>query len=375
MNPFLTGTVQRSMFRMQSDLRRQLLCALFWAPFAVAALGSVARSQEVAVPKSETPGAAAAPQTKEESTDVGTLEQLRSRTFGGVMLWGDVLCYREWRIQKHAVTGHFRLLDGNDKRLTWGTYETCLAELDRIKQDGHLGPMRGRVIIVLHGLGGFRATMQPMADYLREQSKDKYQVLNISYPSTLSDIGAHARALAGIIDGLPEVEEIYFVAHSLGNLVVRHYLGDQVASKGKQDPRIKRMVMLAPPNHGAERARAFADSDLFGIVLGDSAVQLGARWATIEPKLATPTFEFGIVAGGRGDDKGYLSGVPGDNDGILSVATTRLDGARDFILVPVMHPLTMLNATVKQYTLTFLDNGYFISAEKRQPIVPAKASP
>src|SRR6185437_12321930 len=103
------------------------------------------------------------------------------------------------------------------------------------------------------------------------------------------------------------------------------YLGDQVAAKGKQDPRIKRMVMLAPPNHGAERAKALADSDLFGIVLGESAVQLGAGWAGIEPKLATPTFEFGIIAGGRGDNKGYLSGVTGDNDGILSVATTRLD--------------------------------------------------
>jgi hypothetical protein len=35
----------------------------------------------------------------------------------------------------------------------------------------------------------------------------------------------------------------------------------------------------------------------------------------------------------------------------------------------------MFNASVKQYTLTFLDKGYFISEEKRQPILPAKASP
>ncbi len=375
LNPFPEGTVNRSMFEMLSDFRNRLLCALFWVPLAIAALAQVGQGQEPAVPKAETRNAAGPAAAKEESTDVGTLEQLRSRTLGGVALWGDVLCYREWRIQRHAVTGHYRLLDGNDKRLTWGMYETCLAELERIKQAGHLEPMRGRVVIVLHGLGGFRATMQPLADYLRQQGNDKYQVINVAYPSTLSDIGEHARALAGIIDQLPEVEELYFVAHSLGNLVVRHYLGDQVAKNGKQDPRIKRMVMLAPPNHGAERARAFADSDLFGMVLGDSAVQLGARWATIEPKLATPTFEFGIIAGGRGDDKGYLSGVPGDNDGMLSVATTRLDGARDFILLPVMHPLTMLNATVKQYTLTFLDRGYFVSEEKRQPIVPVKAGP
>jgi hypothetical protein len=223
---------------------------------------------------------------------------------------------------------------------------------------------------LLHGLGGFRATMQPLGDYLHNQ--DKFQIVNVAYPSTLADISTHAKALAGIVDQLPEVEEFYFVAHSLGNLVVRHYLGDLVARNGKQDPRFKRMVMLAPPNHGAERAKALADSDLFGIVLGESATQLGAGWDAIEPKLATPSFEFGIVAGGRGDNKGYLSGVSGDNDGILSVATTRLDGARDFVLVPVIHPMTMMDETVKKYTLTFLEKGYFISEEKRQPIVPAK---
>jgi pimeloyl-ACP methyl ester carboxylesterase len=358
---------------MQSDLRSTLLRAFFWAPFAIAALGRIALGQDTAAPKAEARETAGAPEAKEESTDVGTLENLRSRTLGGVMLWGDVLWFRQWHIQKHAVIGHFRLLDAADKRLTWGSYETCLTELERIKQAEHLEPMRGKVVVLLHGLGGFRGTMQPLGDYLRDQGK--YQIINVAYPSTLGDIGAHAKALAGIIDQLPEVEELYFVAHSLGNLVVRHYLGDLVARTGKQDPRIKRMVMLAPPNHGAERARALADSELFGIVLGDSAVQLGARWDSIEPKLATPTFEFGIIAGGRGDDKGYLSGLPGDNDGILSVATTRLDGARDFVLVPVMHPLTMLNATVKQYTLTFLEKGYFISAEKRQPILPEKTAP
>ena len=153
---------------------------------------------------------------------------LRSRTLGGVMLWGDVLWFREWHIQRHAVVGHCRLLDGQDKRLTWGSYETCLAELERIKAAGNLKPMRGKVVVLLHGLGGFRTTMQPLGDYLRDQGK--FQIVNVAYPSTLADISTHAQALAGIIDQLPEVEEFYFVAHSLGNLVVRNYLGDQVRS-------------------------------------------------------------------------------------------------------------------------------------------------
>ena len=45
------------------------------------------------------------------------------------------------------------------------------------------------------------------------------------------------------------------------------------------------------------------------------------------------------------------------------MATTRLDGARDFVLVPVIHPMTMMDETVKKYTLTFLEKGYFISED------------
>ena len=33
--------------------------------------------------------------------------------------------------------------------------------------------------------------------------------------------------------------------------------------------------------------------------------QLTARFAELEPKLVTPTCEFGILAGGRGDETGY----------------------------------------------------------------------
>ena len=53
-----------------------------------------------------------------------------------------------------------------------------------------------------------------------------YEVFNVTYPSTRDDIGEHARSLAHIIDNLDGIEEVNFVAHSMGNIVIRHYLGD-----------------------------------------------------------------------------------------------------------------------------------------------------
>ncbi len=60
--------------------------------------------------------------------------------------------------------------------------------------------------------------------------------------------------------------------------------------------------------------------------------------------------------------------LPGDDDGVVTVASTRLAGARDFILAPVFHSLLPTSRKVMQCTLSFLQHGYFVSEEKREEI-------
>ena len=69
--------------------------------------------------------------------------------------------------------------------------------------------------------------MQGLCDYI--ERKSDFTVVNVGYPTTLLDIGTHARYLAHLIDGLEGVEEINFVAHSMGNIVIRHYLHDMIS--------------------------------------------------------------------------------------------------------------------------------------------------
>lgn len=54
----------------------------------------------------------------------------------------------------------------------------------------------------------------------------------------------------------------------------------------------------------------------------------------------------------------------------MTVASTRLAGARDFVLVGELHTLLLHSASVRDRTLTFLEHGYFVAEEKRQPIKP-----
>jgi hypothetical protein len=128
------------------------------------------------------------------------------------------------------------------------------------------------------------------------------------------------------------------------------------------------MVMIGAPNQGSIAAAALADNELFIALTGRPGQQLGVDWPALERHLVVPRFEFGIVAGGLGNAYGINPLLPGDNDGVVTVAGTRLRGARDFLLVPVMHPFLVTDRKVQEATLRFLQHGFFISEKKRKPI-------
>jgi pimeloyl-ACP methyl ester carboxylesterase len=303
-------------------------------------------------------------------------------TLGGKQFWADELHFHRWRIQRNVFNEQCRLLDGRNLRYASGTYDECLAVLERIKQDRQLSPMKGKAVVVLHGLGRSRASMDSLCRYLHD--KGGYEIFNIEYPSTRYDMAQHARNLRHLINHLDGVEEINFVGHSMGNIVIRHYLGDlarqdpakQSANAAAADRRAKmrfgRFVMLGPPNQGALLAETFADNVLFKEIAGDAGQQLGRDWPELERRLATPDFQFGIVAGGRGNDKGYNPMLVGDNDGVISVETAKLAGAHDFVRLPLLHSFIMDNPKVQQYVLSFLQHGYFISAADRHPLKKSK---
>ena len=303
---------------------------------------------------------------------------LSAPTLGGKQFWADELFFHQWRIQRNVLDEHYRLLDEDNRRHASGTFDECRAALDEIKRRQHLSRMSGKAVVVLHGLVRSRSSMDGLCRFLREQGG--YQVFNFGYPSTRADIAEHARSLRHIIENLDGVEEINFVAHSMGNIVVRHYLGDlarqepwkhsagAAAADRRAVARFHRFVMLAPPNQGTLLAEMFADNSLFKQIMGESAQQLGRNWPELEKRLATPSFEFGIIAGGKGNQRGYNPLLPGDNDGTISVETAKLAGARDFAVLPILHSFIMDNGQVQEYVLRFLQHGHFVSEHERHPL-------
>lgn len=290
-------------------------------------------------------------------------------TLGGTQFWTDSRIVGDWRVQRNTYFDHFRLLDGKDVRQAWGSEAACNAILNQNIQSGVVVPAQGRVVILLHGLLRTWQSMEPLADHLRAQG---YNVISFRYASSRETVSDHAAALQQVINGLgTEVTEINFAAHSLGNIVVRHYVSDRKRSETRKvDPRIKRMVMIGPPNQGSRMARLLKGSATFKLVAGASGAQLAEDWDSLETNLATPDFEFGIIAGGLGEEANQFSNflLPGRDDLTVSEQETKLVGASDFLVWPLLHSTMMQQPNVLDATTTFFERGYFVSRNLRNPI-------
>jgi len=308
-----------------------------------------------------------APPAITDSEDFDLMTML-SKTAGGKQFWADVWFFRDWRIQYDVLTKHYRLLDSANHRRASGTFDLCRSEFDKIRERDKLAPMEGRAVILLHGLFRTRTAMTAICKHINDAGG--YTTFCMGYPTTRGSVDTHARSLDSVIRSLECMSEINFVAHSLGNLVVRHWINNfnEEGRKLPGEQKFGRMVMLAPPNKQPQIATQFIRGPVANFVAGPAAQALATGWEGLEPKLATPTFEFGVLAGGKSDDKGYNPLLPGDDDGVITVESTRLPGARDFRVIPVMHTFFMDNTKAQELTLQFLNQGHFESDDKREPI-------
>lgn len=271
--------------------------------------------------------------------------------------WSDSLVRHDWRLQERPQDGRCRILDPTERVIREGTSEECRTAFARLDSQGAIPAVRGPAVLVLHGLGEGRASMRPLVEHLRRTLDAT--VLFFGYASTHADIETHGRSLGDVIAGLPKAARLSFVGHSLGNLVVRRWM---TLADEDDLTRIDRMVMLGPPNQGSDLARRVAGVQFLAGLAEGAARDLVVDWHKVAPQLAVPPCQFGIVAGGRGDSTGYSPLLEGDDDAVVRVDETRLEGADDFLLLPVHHAAMLRDPEVQRATETFLKVGRFADA-------------
>ena len=113
-------------------------------------------------------------------------------------------------------------------------------------------PAPRELVVVVHGMGRSSFSMLPLASALEDEG---YEVLRFGYSSVCCSIPELGEQLREAVDARmrDEITQVHFVGHSLGNILVRWVL-----TRDTLPPRVGRVVMLAPPNQGAEAADRFA---------------------------------------------------------------------------------------------------------------------
>lgn len=204
-------------------------------------------------------------------------------------------------------------------------------------------------VVLLHGLGRSRFSMAVLARFLRQSG---FRVINIGYPSRRDPIARHVEHVRAILEKsvTPETT-LHFVTHSLGSIILRSF-----ALRHGAQFNLSRAVMLGPPNQGSHTARQVSRIPLLRKFIGPALLEL----ANLKLEAGSDKIEVGIIAGGRGASaKGLSPHLSGDNDAVVSVEETRLEGAKDHMIVRGLHSFLMYQPFVHGQILHFLRNGEF----------------
>ncbi|MBN1477041.1 alpha/beta fold hydrolase [Candidatus Sumerlaeota bacterium] len=271
-------------------------------------------------------------------------------TLGGMQFWADEIVHCGWRIQRNVFTGHHRLLDPRDRRQAWGTLEQCDVVMRRLHEEAEIEPQSDRVVILVHGILSWRGVWGSMIEALR---RGGYEPVAINYPSTRAGIEDHVEQLARVIANLADHEELHFVTHSMGGLIVRRLLADFPEISEETG----RVVMIATPNNGAVTADLVRDLFAFHLVFGPAGRQLVTGINSFVHGLPVPDCEFAVIAGSGGKSRGINPLLSGDNDGVVEAESARLEGMSDFLLVPHGHNTIMRATEVVEATVRFLRTG------------------
>ena len=176
-----------------------------------------------------------------------------------------------------------------------------------------------------------------------------FRTVQFHYPSIRESVRDNAARLQRFVQRLPG-EELHFVGHSLGGLVVRRLYHDFP----RQRP--GRVVTLGTPHTGSLAAHRLVRTRIGRWLLGRAGDDglLGGL-----PSWEAPC-ELGVIAGNLPLGGGWVvGGLPRPHDGTVSVESTRLPGMTDHLVLHVSHMGLLVSPDVARHTCCFLRRGRF----------------
>lgn len=270
-------------------------------------------------------------------------------TMGGAQFWSDSAVCGGWRVQRHAYFKISRLLNPKNRLVTIGSYERCQQIFNYLKIEGTaVWPRDRSVVFIIHGYGGLPSKFKPLSDALEAAG---FTPVILTYPGLLQGVEQAADHLTTILNSLPrDMPKISFVAHSMGALVVREALARESAV-WQEKLSLGKAMLIAPANQGSQLAGKISRLPSIGKIAIPGIKDLNPAQARNTPALNLP---YAIIAGIKGDGRGYNPWMSGEDDGLISLDETYLPQADVTRRVKENHWSILRSRTVFDVTIDYL---------------------
>ncbi len=230
----------------------------------------------------------------------------------------------------------------------------CAVGSKTIVSPAHGTEIEREIVVLLHGLGRSNRAMWRLAERLED---DGFRVARVGYDSLretpdeiLDDIAAQIEACC-----IGKSAKLHFVGHSLGGLLVRAYLAD------KKIENLGGVVLIGTPNKGTEVVNNLREKWWFKWA-GPTAKALSTDSDSFPNRIERPDYPLGVIAGIKpGADNEHI--LPGEDDGLVAVESTKVKGMTDFVLIEAGHSALRNDKNVARQTVAFLRAGKFFEIE------------
>ena len=196
-------------------------------------------------------------------------------------------------------------------------------------------------VVLVPGLWMPGAVMALLAKRL---ARAGYRTRSFSYRGR-DPLDANLERLARSVEG----RAVHFVGHSLGGVLIYDLLCRQPGLA------CGHVVLLGAPVRGCYAGRRLGSAAVGRWMLGGCAERWSERdatWRRTEP--------LGVIAGTRVLGLGRALGrLPGENDGVVRVDETTIDGMSERLLVRAAHSWLPVSRPVADLVHRFLQNGRF----------------
>lgn len=235
-------------------------------------------------------------------------------------------------------------------------------------------------VVFIHGFWASPANLFPLSVRIRRAG---YKTALFGYNSIGKSPAQNAKDFARFIERI-DADIVHIVAHSLGGIVVKHFMHKQAMAS------VGRVVMIGTPLKGSEVAHHFIKYDAAKYVLGRSVERGLLGDAPPWPKGR----ELGMIAGQRGfglatllkmadsymseKTRGAVNPNPGravinavmsgqgePNDGLVNLSETMSDEVTHRYELSQGHTGMLLSTETANAALCYLQNGNFDRVETR----------